>query len=69
MTAICRPDRGTPQRRALSVDEFAAAYGMGVTTIYEAIKRGELASFKILSRRFIPLGEDGQPIRPTLKTE
>lgn len=52
-------------RRALSVAEFAAAYGMGVTTVYEAIKRGELKSFKILSRRFIPLDDNGLPINPT----
>ena len=54
-----------PHRRALSVAEFAQSFGMGVTTVYEAINKGELASYKILSRRFIPLDESGQPIRPS----
>jgi len=41
-------------KRALTVDEFMAAYGPGRTTTYEEIKAGRLKALKLGRKTLIP---------------
>ena len=42
------------ERRALRINDAAAAYGVGRSTIYKLISEGKLASVKVSGRRLIP---------------
>ncbi len=44
----------------LSIEDFRKAFPMGRTALYEAIRRGEIASVTIGARRFIPASELGR---------
>lgn len=41
----------------LSIDDFRKAFPMGRTALYDAIRRGEIASVTVGARRFIPASE------------
>jgi excisionase family DNA binding protein len=43
--------------RAYNPDAFAKVVGLGRTTVYELIRRGEIRSIKIGRRRLIPAEE------------
>jgi excisionase family DNA binding protein len=43
--------------RAYNPDAFAKVVGLGRTTVYELIRRGEIRSIKIGRRRLIPAVE------------
>jgi excisionase family DNA binding protein len=45
----------TPERRALSVNEFCAAYGLSRSTAYKLMKQGTLRTVKIGGRRVVPV--------------
>ncbi len=41
----------------LSIEDFRRAFPMGRTALYDAIRRGEIASLTVGARRFIPVSE------------
>lgn len=41
----------------LSIEDFRKAFPMGRTALYDAIRRGEIASVTVGARRFIPTSE------------
>lgn len=45
----------TPTLRALRVNEFCAAYGVGRATAYKLMKQGKLRTALIGGRRVIPV--------------
>ena len=47
-------EQGQPDKRALTVEEFIAAYGIGRTTTYEEIAAGRLMAVKLGRRTIIP---------------
>ena len=47
-------EKPTPERLAYSVSEAVAATGIGRTSLYGLMNRGELAFTKIGARRLIP---------------
>ncbi|MDA8237907.1 MAG: helix-turn-helix domain-containing protein [Chloroflexi bacterium] len=55
IVAEARPDPGAPQR-LLSVDEAAAACGVGRTALYSELASGRLRSMRVGRRRLIPAG-------------
>jgi excisionase family DNA binding protein len=42
------------ERRVLRVNDAAAAYGVGRSTIYKLMSQGKLATVKIAGRRLVP---------------
>jgi excisionase family DNA binding protein len=42
------------ERRALRINDAAAAYGVGRSTIYKLIGEGKLATVKVAGRRLVP---------------
>lgn len=42
------------ERRAYSVQEFAAAYGLGKSLAYDLVQRGEIAAVRVGRRIIIP---------------
>ena len=42
------------ERRALRINDAAAAYGLGRSTIYKLMAEGKLSTVKIAGRRLIP---------------
>jgi excisionase family DNA binding protein len=42
------------ERRALRINDAAAAYGIGRNTIYKLMSEGKLATIKIAGRRLVP---------------
>jgi predicted DNA-binding transcriptional regulator AlpA len=42
------------ERRALRVNDAAAAYGVGRSSLYNLMKQGKLPNVKIAGRRVIP---------------
>jgi excisionase family DNA binding protein len=42
------------ERRALRINDAAAAYGVGRSTIYKLISEGKLVTVKVAGRRLIP---------------
>ena len=51
---LTEAEQGSPDKRALTVEEFIAAYGIGRTTTYEEIAAGRLAAVKLGRRTIIP---------------
>jgi excisionase family DNA binding protein len=47
------PARQTPEKLAFTVSEVSAAVGIGKTSIYELINRGELKAIKVAGRRLV----------------
>lgn len=44
-----------PQRRVLRVEEAAELLGVGRSLVYDLIRDGRLRSFKVGSRRLVPV--------------
>ena len=44
-----------PQRRTMTVEEAAAVVGVGRSTLYEYVKRGDIACVRLGRRIVIPL--------------
>jgi excisionase family DNA binding protein len=42
------------ERRALRINDAAAAYGLGRSTLYKLMSQGKLATVKIGGRRLVP---------------
>ena len=42
------------ERRALRINDAAAAYGVGRSTIYKLMQEGKLATVKVAGRRLVP---------------
>jgi excisionase family DNA binding protein len=54
MPIVNRATVAPVHKRALSVNEFCAAYGVGRSKTYDLIASGDLASIAIGGRRLIP---------------
>jgi excisionase family DNA binding protein len=42
------------KRRALRINDAAAAYGVGRSTLYKLMSQGKLATVKVAGRRLVP---------------
>ena len=42
------------ERRALRINDAAAAYGVGRSTLYKLMSEGKLATVKVAGRRLVP---------------
>jgi excisionase family DNA binding protein len=42
------------KRRALHINDAAAAYGVGRSTLYKLMNEGKLATVKVAGRRLVP---------------
>ena len=50
--------QNTPQKRALTVEEFGERWNLGRNSVYNAIARGDLQSVKIGKRRLITFEQE-----------
>jgi predicted DNA-binding transcriptional regulator AlpA len=53
-----------PEKRALTVQEFCAAYGPARSSVYKLMAEGKLRTVKVAGRRLIPVDVAESLLKP-----